>query len=128
MGEPNGHGKPPRKSMPTPYIDHDDAIVMIDPSGLTRIACIDAAIELQMRPVAASAESAARVVTTVRPLVIVAEDSVNLPSTELTDLAVSVGAQLVVATEAEIGPVLAERVKFAGNAARTLQKRRQGKL
>lgn len=124
MVDNNGQSsKPTRRSLPTPYIDHDDAIVMIDPTSLTRIACIDAAVEIGMRPVSASVESAARVVATVRPLVIVVERNVGMTSNELTDLAVSVGAQLVIVNPVDIGPALSERVKLSGTAARTLRSR-----
>lgn len=124
MVDNNGQSsKPTRRSVPTPYIDHDDAIVMIDPTSLTRIACIDAAVELGMRPVSASAESAPRVVATVRPLVIVVERNVGLSSNELTDLAVGVGAQLVIVSSVDIGPALSERVKLSGTAARMLRSR-----
>lgn len=124
----NGENRPPtRKSVPTPYIDHDDALVMIAPTALTRIACIDAAIELGMRPVAASKESAAGVVTTVRPFVIIVERDTEMRAADLTDLAVSVGAQLVLVDSFDVGPALAERVKLAGQAARTLRNRRSGK-
>jgi hypothetical protein len=123
MGE-NGHDRPPaRKSVPTPYIDHDDAVVMIEPTALTRIACIDAALELGMRPIAASKDTAARVVTTVRPFVIIVEREADLRAADLTDLAVSVGAQLVFVDTLDVGPALAERVKLAGQAARTLRSR-----
>lgn len=127
MGE-NGHDRPPvRKSVPTPYIDHDDALVMIDPTALTRMACIDAAIELSMRPVAASRDTAARVVTTVRPYVIIVERDADLRAADLTDLAVSVGAQLVLVDAFDVGPALAERIKLAGQAARTLRSRSDSK-
>jgi hypothetical protein len=127
MVDDNGQSpKPMRRSVPTPYIDHDDAIVMIDPTSLTRFSCIDAAVELGMRPVSASAETAARVVATVRPLVIVAERHVGLSSNELTDLAVGVGAQLVIVNPVDVGPALSERIKLSGTAARMLRSRTKG--
>ncbi len=109
--------------MPTPYVDDDKAVVPIAPSALTRLAYVEAAIDLQVRPVVASVESATRVATTVRPLVIVAEMGAGLTSSELTDLAVSVGAQLVIANEIEPGSALTERVLLAGKAARSLRSR-----
>ena len=124
MVDNNGQSsKPTRRSLPTPYIDHDDAVVMIDPTSFTRIACIEASVEIGMRPVSASVETASRVVATVRPLVIVVERNVALTSNELTDLAVSVGAQLVIVKPTDVGPVLSERVKLSGVAARTLRSR-----
>jgi hypothetical protein len=79
-----------------------------------------------MRPVSASAETAARVVATVRPLVIVAERHVGLSSNELTDLAVGVGAQLVIVNPVDVGPALSERIKLSGTAARMLRSRTKG--
>lgn len=123
MGDSKPRTPVTRPSVPTPYIDHDDAIVMIGPSAVTRVACLDAAIELGVRPIQASWENASKVVTTVRPLVIVAEERSGLTPEELTDMAVSVGAQLVVTGPADVGPALAERVKLAGRAARVLRNR-----
>ncbi len=112
-----------RQSFPTPYIEHDEALVMVAPSSLTRVACIDAAVELELRPVLASQETAARVVATVRPLVVVAERTGGLKGSDLTDLAVSVGAQLVMVEATDVGPALAERIKLSGRAAQALRKR-----
>ena len=123
MGTDGSTRPPARRSIPTPYIEHDDALVMIEPSPLTRVACIDAAVELGMRPVAASGPNAPTVVATVRPLVIVVDEEAQRQGGSWTDLAVSVGAQLVLVNAVDVGPALAERVKFAGRAARTLHAR-----
>lgn len=124
MGTDGGSAPPNRKSVPTPYIDHDDALVMIDASPLTQVACIDAAVETGMRPVSASTETAPTVVATVRPLVIVVDEQAQRKGGRWTDLAVSVGAQLVLVNAVDVGPALAERVKLAGSAARALHARK----
>ncbi|OQB12633.1 MAG: hypothetical protein BWY17_03068 [Deltaproteobacteria bacterium ADurb.Bin207] len=119
-----GEKTPPvRPSVPTPFVDHDDTIVMVAPSAMTRVACLDAAIEIGARPVQVTPENTLKVVATVRPLVIVVEESTQLSSSELTDLAVSVGAQLLVVAPDEVGLTLAERVKLAGRASRILRSR-----
>lgn len=125
MGDDEKNLPPTRKSIPTPYIEHDDTVVMIDPTALTRMACIDASMDLGMRPVSTSSDAAPRVIATTRPFVIVVEPSSGLCASTLTDLAVSVGAQLVFVGEVDVGPALAERVKLAGRAAKALRSQRK---
>jgi len=110
-----------RECEPTFYVDHDDAIVMIGSSVTIRAACLDASMALCARPVQAPRENASSSIAMVRPLVIVVDGWVGLSSEELTDIAVSVGAQIVVAGADEEAAALAARVKLAVRAARLLR-------
>ena len=121
MGRLDGDSSTIRESEPTPYVDHDDAIAMIGPSVTTRAACLDASMELCARPVQATHDNAGNMIAMVRPLVIVIDGWVGLSKEDLTDMAVSVGAQIVVAGPNEEPSALAARVKLALRAARLLR-------
>jgi hypothetical protein len=94
---------------------------MVDPTALTRLASVEAAMEIGVRPVVASRETFQKVAALTRPLVIVVEAEHGLNMDDLTDLAVSVGAQLVVVRTNELGPTLAKRVELAGKAAKNMR-------
>jgi len=112
-----------RDTEATPYVDHDDAIVMIGSSVAMRAACLDAAVKLGARSIQTTHDRAGRVVATARPLVIVVDEMVQLSTEEQTDMSIGVGAQLVVARPHEQPAELAERVKLAVKAARVLRNR-----
>ena len=125
MVPPNDKPPPPaRRSVPTPYLDPDDALLMVDPTALTRLASVEAAMEIGVRPVVASRATYQKVAAMTRPLVIVVEAEHELDMDDLTDLAVSVGAQLVLVKPNEVGPDLAKRVELAGKASKNLRSRR----
>ena len=126
MGRRNIQAPSTRLSVTTPYVDYDDAVVMIGSSVTIRAACLDASMELGARPVQTTRELAGNAVATVRPLVIVADEKDGLSSEELTDMAVSVGAQLVVAGRGDDVFAIASRVKLAIRASRSLREGRAG--
>lgn len=103
----------------------DDCMLMVDPDNDTRFACVEAAVDVECRPIAAKRETAVAVAAENRPLVIVVSHDVELPGVELTDLAVGVGAQLVRVRASERPQDLAKRVGLAIAAAR--RKRQPGR-
>ncbi|MCL2824038.1 MAG: hypothetical protein FWD57_08605 [Polyangiaceae bacterium] len=114
-----------RESVPTPYVDHDDAIVMIGSAIAIRAACLDAAMELGARPVQATNSGAPTIIASTRPLVIVTDENTSLTQEEQADIAISVGAQLVTAAPDEHASDLADRVKSAVEVARAMRNKRR---
>jgi len=94
---------------------------MVEPNNDTRLACVQAAVDSNCRPIAAKRETAVQVAAENRPLVIVVNEGVELPGVELTDLVVSVGAQLVRVASFDRPEILSERVSLALAASRRIR-------
>jgi len=113
--------KDPREGTETLPLQGGDCVLMVDPDAETRVACVQAAVDEGCRPLAARPETAPAVAAENRPLVIVVAGDEALGGVDPTDLAVSVGAQLVRRRALEVPEQLAERVRLGIVAARRIR-------
>ncbi len=111
----------PRGWAETLPLQGGDCVLMVDPDAETRLACVQAAVDEGCRPLAARPETAAAVAAENRPLVIVVAGDDALGGVDPTDLAVSVGAQLVRWKAMGAPEQLAERVRLGIVAARRIR-------
>jgi hypothetical protein len=125
MSQPNDPGRKRRESLPTPFLSRDDALLMVAPSQPVRVACVGVSMQLGLRPVAATHDTMFQVAAASRPLAIVVEFDPDLDNARLTDLAVSVGAQVVHVGLTDTTEQLIQRIELAVIAARALRAREQ---
>ncbi|MBI5537625.1 MAG: hypothetical protein HY898_33185 [Deltaproteobacteria bacterium] len=125
MSHPNDPGRKRRESLPTPFLSRDDALLMVAPSQAVRVACVGVSMQMGLRPIAATIETMFQVAAAARPLAIVVEFDPDLDHARLTDLAVSVGAQVVHVRLVDTSEALIERIQVAVVAARALRAREE---
>lgn len=109
--------------MPTPFYAGDECVLMVAPSPAVRAACVGAAMQMGIRPMVATRETMLTVAATNRPLAVVVEFDPYMTRTEIMDLAVSIGAQLVEVQLTDTTELLSQRVELAVKAARQLRAR-----
>jgi len=112
-----------RESLPTPFHACDECLMMVAPSPSVRAACVGAAMQLGIRPLVATRETMLTVAAANRPLAVVFEFDPYMTRTEIMDLAVSIGAQVVEVQLTDTPEVLSERVQLAVTASRQLRSR-----
>ena len=110
-----------KQSCPTPFYAVDDALLMVAPSPPMRVACVGVAMELGLRPIVATRETMFQVAASSRPLVIVVEFDPELDRSHLTDMAVSVGAQIVEVGLTDTTEQLIRRIQVAVTASRMMR-------
>ncbi len=114
----DGRRRRHRERALTPLHTPDEALLLVAPSESSRLACIEITVQEGLRPIIATQATMTQIAASSRPLVMVIESDPNLDQTELMDLAVSIGAQLVVVSSREPAAQLSERVRLAVIAAR----------
>jgi hypothetical protein len=110
-----------QESLPTPFYSTDEALLMVAPSGPMRVACVGVAMQLGLRPIVATRDTMFQVAASSRPLVVVVEFDPELARTQLMDLAVSVGAQVVEVGLTDTTEDLIRRIELAVTASRLLR-------
>ena len=111
----------PRGSVPTPFYANDECLMMVAESPALRAACVGTAMQLGIHPVVATRGTMLTMAAANRPLVVVIEFDPYMTRTEIMDLAVSIGAQMVEVQLTDTPESLAQRVHNAVIAARHLR-------
>jgi hypothetical protein len=103
----------------TPMMMNDESILLVTLTPAVRLACVELAMRLGLRPIVGTPATTMQIATSSRPLVLVMESNPSLDSEKMMDLAVSIGAQIVYVTETDSLEELTQRATLAVAAARS---------
>jgi hypothetical protein len=117
--DPSGGSSGKRDPALTPIMTTDDSILLVTLTPAMRLACVELAMRLGLRPIIATQATMTQIAASSRPLVLVMESDPSLDHEKIMDLVVSIGAQVVYVTEGDSLDELTQRASLAVTAART---------